>query len=148
MADSATSKSSFSRQPRVRDGNHSEDGDASILGIASGAAKGTLALVSGAAGKLDRKSSGGKKSLIASAGLSLLGPLGWFYAGSFREAVPATLLYMLIAWLIPNPILWPLLWVILPASAAAGFFYALQYNLAGERKTLLLKELLKEPNDG
>ncbi len=127
---------------RHQDDDSEDEGKdgASIFGIASGAAKGTLALVSGAAGKLDRKGSGGKKSLLASAGLSLLGPLGWFYAGSFREAVPATLLYMLIAWLIPNPILWPLLWFALPASAVAGFFYALQYNLAGERKTLLLKD--------
>ncbi len=132
-----------SRSPRTskkQDVEDPEEGGRSILKVGAGAAKGALAIVSNTAGKLDRKGTGGKKSLVASAGLSLFGPLGWFYAGSFREAVPATLLYMLAAWIIPNPILWPLLWFALPASALAGFFYALQYNFAGERRPLLLKD--------
>lgn len=129
---------------RVDSGDDEEDergGGAgrSILRAGAGAVKGALGLVSAAAAPLDRAGKGGgEKSLALSAGLSLLGPLGWLYAGSFREAVPASLVFLLVAWILPNPILWPLLWFVLPASALGGLVYGWQYNRKGHRTPIFL----------
>ncbi len=123
-----------------QDASDAEQGerDGSILRTGGRAAKGAISLVSRAAGKLDRKATGGKKNLVASAGLSLFGPLGWLYAGSFREAVPAAALFAFFFWLLPSPLLWPILFFALPVSALTGAAYAWQYNRAGERRPLLL----------
>lgn len=88
---------------------------------------------------LDKPRGKGEKSLLWSGGLSLLGPLGWLYAGSFREAVPAILAFMAIGYILPSFMLMPLLWVALPASALVGLTYAWQYNRKGGRTPLVLK---------
>jgi len=78
------------------------------------------------------------KSLALSAGLSLLGPIGWLYAGSLREAAIGTLIAVLAWNIVPSFILLPFLYIGLPLSAVAGLIYAWQYNRKGERTTLFL----------
>lgn len=98
----------------------------------AGAAKGELD------GKVREKK---EKSLLISGGASfLLGPVGWLYAGSFREAVPGALLYMAAAAVlrhIPGVILMPVIGIALPISALIGVGYAWQYNRKGKRVQML-----------
>src|SRR6185436_18041468 len=47
--------------------------------------------------ELARKPRKGEKNWMISGGASLLGPIGWLYAGSLREAVPATAAWLLVA---------------------------------------------------
>ena len=86
------------------------------------------------------KAGEGQKSLLASGLLSFFfGPLGWLYAGSWREAVPAAAIYALVLWIIPSFLLWPLAGLFFPASALAGLAYAWRFNRTGERQNLLPK---------
>jgi hypothetical protein len=81
----------------------------------------------------------GEKSWIKSGLASmLLGPLGWLYAGSLREAVPASVAYLAFAALLAKLpfIMWPVMMVALPLSGIAGVVYALQYNKTGARQRL------------
>jgi hypothetical protein len=83
----------------------------------------------------------GEKSWIKSGVASLaLGPVGWLYAGSLREAVPATVGWIALAALaskiLPVFLLMPVLMVVLPLSAIAGVVYALSYNRNGSRQRL------------
>src|SRR5690606_17058630 len=87
-----------------------------------------------------KNETGAHKSLLLSAGLSLLGPVGWLYAGSWREALPAAAGALLIAYLIPSFLLMPILWLAMPVSAAVGALYAWQYNRHGERIPLFLDD--------
>ena len=89
--------------------------------------------------ELARKPRKGEKNWMISGGASLLGPIGWLYAGSLREAVPATAAWLLVASVVWNilPFLWmPLLMVVMPLSGIAGVVYALSYNRAGQRQRL------------
>ena len=89
--------------------------------------------------ELTRKPRKGEKNWMISGGASLLGPIGWLYAGSLREAVPATAAWLLVASLVWKilPFLWmPLLMVVMPLSGIAGVVYALSYNRAGKRQRL------------
>jgi len=89
--------------------------------------------------ELARKPRKGEKNWMISGGASLLGPIGWLYAGSLREAVPATAAWLLVASFVWKvlPFLWmPLLMVVMPLSGIAGVIYALQYNRAGQRQRL------------
>ena len=95
----------------------------------------------------------GDKSWIKSGAASmLLGPLGWMYAGSMREAVPASaawLAFMAIASkFIPTVLLMPVLMVMLPLSGIAGVVYALQYNRSGSRQRLFDKDKKKQLPSG
>lgn len=80
------------------------------------------------------------KSGIAS---MALGPVGWLYAGSFREAIPASAVWLVIAFIcskiIPTFLLMPVLLVALPLSGIAGVMYALGYNKTGKRVRLFDK---------
>jgi hypothetical protein len=80
------------------------------------------------------------KSGIAS---TALGPIGWLYAGSFREAIPASVAWLALAALaskiIPSILLWPVLLVVMPLSGIAGVLYALGYNKKGSRQRLFDK---------
>jgi hypothetical protein len=81
----------------------------------------------------------GEKSWAVSGGLSLMGPVGWLYAGSWREAVPATAVWavlLAIASYVPMFLMWPVFMVAMPVSAIAGVVYALQYNRTGKRQRL------------
>lgn len=93
-----------------------------------------LSIAKGARSELEKGVGENKKSLLVSGGLSLvLGPLGWLYAGSFRESLPAAAAYLLIAAIVPGFLLLPLLTVALPISAVAGLVYAWQFNRDGQR---------------
>lgn len=92
----------------------------------------------------------GEKSWIKSGVASLaLGPIGWLYAGSLREAVPATAgwiaLALLASKLLPVFLMMPVLMVVLPLSAIAGVVYALQYNRSGSRQRLFDRDKDKAP---
>jgi hypothetical protein len=89
--------------------------------------------------ELTRKPRKGEKNWMISGGASLLGPIGWLYAGSLREAVPATAAWLLVASVVWKvlPFLWmPLMMVVMPLSAIAGVIYAMQYNRSGKRQRL------------
>jgi hypothetical protein len=94
--------------------------------------------------ELQRKPNKGEKSWVTSGVASLaLGPIGWLYAGSFREAIPAAAAYLAVAALVskilPSFLLLPIMMVILPLSALAGVVYAIQYNRHGGRQRLFDK---------
>jgi hypothetical protein len=91
--------------------------------------------------ELQRTRKKGEKSWVASGVASLaLGPIGWLYAGSWREAVPATAAWLALAALassiLPVFLMLPVLMVVLPLSGIAGVVYALQYNRSGTRQRL------------
>lgn len=120
-----------------------EDDDGS--GVASAVAKAALftggkALVAldKPLALLDKPRGKGDKSLAASAALSLLGPVGWLYAGSFREAIPATLAAAAAYYVVPSFIMAPFLLVGALASSAVGLTYAWQYNRKKGRTPLFL----------
>ncbi len=79
----------------------------------------------------------GTKSVALSGALSLLGPCGWLYAGSWREAIPASIAYLVALQIIPTFLLIPLLVVGLPISGLLGATYAAKHNHQGERQRLL-----------
>lgn len=97
----------------------------------------------------------GEKSWVKSGVLSLFGPLGWLYAGSWREAVPASAAWLVVAAIISKLgflsfLLLPVLMVALPLSGIAGVMYALSYNRSGKRQRLFgddKKKQLKAKND-
>lgn len=91
--------------------------------------------------ELTKKPKKGQKSWLKSGVASLaLGPIGWLYAGSLREAVPASvgwILLMTIATkILPSVLLMPLMLIALPLSAIAGVVYALTFNKHGGRQRL------------
>jgi hypothetical protein len=99
--------------------------------------------------ELARKPRKGEKSALISGVASLaLGPLGWLYAGSLRESVPAATVWLLLVGLaskiLPTLLLWPVLMVIMPLSGIAGVVYALQYNRHGGRQRLFDKDKEKK----
>jgi len=98
-------------------------------------------------GELAKKPQKGEKSWMKSGIASMaLGPLGWLYAGSLREAIPASAVWLALALtlgkILPSILLMPVLFVVLPLSGIAGVVYALQYNRKGGRQRLFDK---KEP---
>jgi hypothetical protein len=98
-------------------------------------------IASEARSELDEPRKKKEKSLLWSGGLSLLlGPLGWLYAGSFRESIPAAAVYMGVAAIVPKILLMPVLGIALPISGIAGLVYAWQYNRAGKRCRILGKD--------
>jgi hypothetical protein len=83
----------------------------------------------------------GEKSWVKSGVASLLlGPLGWLYAGSFRESIPASAAWLafgaLASKIIPMFLLMPVLLVVMPLSGIAGVLYAVHYNRKGGRQRL------------
>lgn len=91
--------------------------------------------------ELARPREANEKSWLVSGGLSLvLGPLGWLYAGSFREAIPASVAYLLIASILAKMpfmfVLMPAILIALTVSGFVGIFYAYQYNKHGSRQRL------------
>jgi hypothetical protein len=83
----------------------------------------------------------GDKSLLLSSALSLFfGPLGWLYAGSFREAIPASAAFLLLVYLLPWFLMYPVLALAMPISGIAGLVYAWQHNRNDERGPLFLDD--------
>jgi hypothetical protein len=82
-----------------------------------------LARRAGAAAAL--RGGGGDRSVIASAALSFfLGPLGWLYAAPLKTAAAGIAGFLVLYWLLPAFLFTPLLGLLLPASAAAGAYFA------------------------
>jgi hypothetical protein len=99
--------------------------------------------------ELTRPKKKGDKSWKVSAVLSTaFGPLGWLYAGSWREAAPAGAAWLGFAYLaslvLPTILLLPLL-MVLPLSGVAGALYALSYNRNGARQRLFGEDKPKTP---
>lgn len=105
---------------------------------------GAIELANRAKKELTRKPEAGEKSLLLSGGLSMIfGPIGWLYAGSWKESIPGALVYLLAAGILmklPFFLLMPIMFVALPLSGIAGLVYAWQYNREGERKRLWGKD--------
>jgi hypothetical protein len=94
--------------------------------------------------ELEKPREKGQKSWLASSALSLfLGPVGWLYAGAFREAIPAAAIYVILGAILtklPFFLVWPVMAVLLPVSAIAGLVYALQFNRNGKRTRIFDKD--------
>lgn len=99
----------------------------------SSASEGALARIERETGALARRATtaaalrggGGDRSVIASAALSFfLGPLGWLYAAPLKTAAAGIAGFLVLYWLLPAFLFTPLLGLILPASAAAGAYFA------------------------
>lgn len=79
-----------------------------------------------------------EKSWMISGALSFFfGPVGWLYAGSWRESIPAAAGFLaaasIISAIIPMFLLMPVLMFALPLSGIAGVVYAIGHNRAGRR---------------
>jgi predicted phage gp36 major capsid-like protein len=88
--------------------------------------------------ELTKPREAGEKSWLISGALSFfLGPLGWLYAGAWRESIPAALGYLLVLGLVtsivPMFLLMPVMMVALPLSGVAGVVYAIGHNRNGSR---------------
>jgi len=127
------------REAARRDDRGDELGDALALARRAHGVKQELA----------RPPRAGEKSWIKSGLAStLLGPLGWLYAGSLREAIPASAAWVVLAMIaskiLPLFLLMPVMLVAFPLSGIAGVVYALQYNRTGSRQRLFDKEKPKQ----
>jgi hypothetical protein len=126
------------RRPR-NDDHDEDDGIETAMVMAKGAK-----LANQARKELGKPMKQGDKSWLVSAGLSLvLGPVGWLYAGSFRESIPAAAGYVVLAAILsklPIFLVWPVMAILLPLSAIAGLVYALSYNRHGKRQRLFEKD--------
>lgn len=103
--------------------------------------------------ELSKPRAAGEKSWLISSALSFFfGPLGWLYAGSFRETIPAALIYVAVAGIvskiIPMFLLMPVLMVLLPLSGIAGLVYAIGHNRAGKRIRLFGDDGKPDPRTG
>ena len=118
--------------------SRSDDGPSMLDRLRGKVDAGTaLSIATSARSELDKPPGEGKKSILASGGLSLaFGPLGWLYAGAYREAIPAGLAFALVAYILPTFLLLPIMGVAMPLSGLAGLVYAWQYNQKGKRGTL------------
>ena len=116
----------------VDDDDRRDDGIGSALELARKA--------QGVKAELTKAPKQGDKSWVKSGLAStVLGPIGWLYAGSLREAIPASvawLAFAAIAAKLPWILLMPVLLVAMPLSGIAGLLYAVQYNRAGGRQRL------------
>jgi hypothetical protein len=137
------SKRAPARRVEVEDDDHALDERASErddLGSALALAR----RANGVKQELARAPKAGEKSWIKSGIASmLLGPLGWLYAGSFREAIPGSIAWVLfgaVASGLPSLLLMPVLLVLMPLSGIAGAMYAVQYNRKGSRQRLFNKK--------
>jgi hypothetical protein len=70
------------------------------------------------------------------------GPVGWLYAGSFREAIPAAAAWVAVGAIMSKLFamlsffLLPVLAVVMPLSGITGIIYAMRYNSTGKRQRL------------
>ncbi len=98
--------------------------------------------------ELTKPTKAGEKSWVKSALAStFFGPLGWLYAGSFREAAPASaawLAFAAIASKLPTLLLFPVLMVVMPLSGIAGALYAIYYNRNGRKRQRLFGDKKKK----
>jgi hypothetical protein len=137
-----------SRRKPARGEDEDEESAAEGIGDALALAK----RAHGVKKELTRAPKAGEKSWIKSGLASLLlGPIGWLYAGSLREAVPASVAWVafmaLASKIIPMVLLMPVLLVLFPLSGIAGVVYALWYNRTGQRQRLFDKDKSKSKKE-
>jgi hypothetical protein len=130
-------------RPRAGDHDHGDLGGALELAGKANRVRNELA----------KKPGKGEKSWIKSGIASTaLGPIGWLYAGSLREAVPAATAWLAIMVLLSKLplgiLMWPILLVALPLSGLAGVLYALSYNRHGGRQRLFGDDDKKQLPEG
>lgn len=129
------SRKPAAKKPIIDIGDEDEGGGDSIGGALELARK-----AQGVKAELTKAPKQGDKSWVKSGVASMvLGPIGWLYAGSLREAVPASvawLAFAAIAAKLPWILLMPVLLVVMPLSGIAGLLYAVQYNRNGGRQRL------------
>jgi hypothetical protein len=101
----------------------------------------------GMRGELQKPRKAGDKSWKVSGLLSLcFGPVGWLYAGSLRETVPAAAAWLVIAALFSKVLSFftflflPVLAVVMPLSGIVGILYATGYNKHGKRIKMFTKD--------
>jgi hypothetical protein len=86
------------------------------------------------------KKKGDKSWKVSAVASAAFGPLGWLYAGSWREAAPAgaawVVLLYLASWILPTVLLLPMFLVAMPLSGIAGALYAFGHNRNGSRQRL------------
>jgi hypothetical protein len=106
---------------------------------AAGAGMALMKMGGNAAHSLLASGGEGKKSLVASGVLSFFfGPLGWLYAGNFKEAAAGGLAWILLWVILPHwTILAPLWLTAMALSGGLGVLYAHKYNQKGERQSLM-----------
>jgi hypothetical protein len=102
--------------------------------------------------ELSRPVEAGDKSWLISGALSLfLGPVGWLYAGAWREAIPAAAAYLagvaVVTAIVPFFLLMPVLMFALPLSGIAGVVYAVGYNRGRKRVRLFGDEPAADGDD-
>lgn len=93
---------------------------------------------------LKKAKSDDEKSVLGSAAVSLLGPVGWMYAGSWREALPAAGIQLVAMKILPSFLFWPLAAPVALFSGAIGGYYAWRYNRTGKRQRLLPEKSKKD----
>jgi hypothetical protein len=129
--------------PKPRPAPRIEEDEPSDFDTAMVVAKGAKMAVQ-AKKELEKPRQKGEKSWLVSSGLSLvLGPVGWLYAGAFREAIPAAAIYVIVATILtklPIFLVWPVMAVLLPLSAIVGLVYSLQFNRNGKRTRIFDKD--------
>lgn len=121
-----------------------EHGDDAEADEPSGGGLGGLLSLAGRASKardeLTVPPKPGEKSWVkAGLGSMLLGPIGWLYAGAWRESVPAAAGWLALAYLLkilPSILLLPVLIVAMPLSGIIGAMYAVRYNRHGARQRM------------
>jgi hypothetical protein len=105
--------------------------------VAGSAGAGTALMLQKQASSL-LASGQGETSMVVSGLLSFFfGPLGWLYAGHWKEALPAAGVLILLKFILPTFLLMPILGVVGPVSAGVGVLYAWKYNRKGERQRIL-----------
>ena len=122
------------RKPVVEEPSEPEDDGDNLRGALELAGKANQV-------KKELSKKGAKSWIKSGLASTAFGPLGWLYAGSMREAIPASAIWLVVATLIskiglPTFLLMPVLLVVLPLSGIAGIVYALQYNKTGKRQRL------------
>ena len=108
-----------------------------------------MEIASEARGELDKPRAVKDKSLLWSGGLSFfLGPVGWLYAGSLRESIPASIVYLGAAAILqklPLVLIGPVMAIALPVSGLIGTAYAWGYNKKHKRVRLFGSEKKRLP---
>ncbi len=137
----ALAKRETSTTDLVENGDDADDADTDEA--AGGGIGGMLSLAGRASKAHDELTvppKPGEKSWVkAGLGSMLLGPIGWLYAGAWRESVPAAAGWVALAYLLkilPSILLFPVLIVAMPLSGIIGAMYAVRYNRHGARQRM------------
>jgi hypothetical protein len=130
-------------RPAADDDDASDDDDDDRRGDGVSTALQLAGRAHGVKQELDKPRKTGDKSWKTSGLLSLFfGPVGWLYAGSFREAIPAAAAWVAVGAIMSKLFamlsffLLPVLAVVMPLSGITGIIYAMRYNSTGKRQRL------------